>query len=235
MAVPRRTPALFAGASLLYLNTAGGRYLNLIYSRHGLDHALELLPYVLVAAVFALTVFFLVRHLWGERLGGWLEVWGRGLALVGAVDVVVLALWAYFFLLEPWEGLPVAARDFDAYRSQVLVRMVWFTTPVVAILGLAGFLLTAYRLDAPKALLVAAMLSFGVLYVAEPNVAPDLPWATRRFVPAVFPGLCLLAGYAAVEAGRFLGRVWSPRAGFAVGGALAALAFGWTVCTTFPI
>jgi hypothetical protein len=68
-----------------------------------------------------------------------------------------------------------------------------------------------------------------------PNVAPDLPWATRRFVPAVFPGLCLLAGYAAVEAGRFVGRVLSVRSGIAFGGALATLALGWTVYTTFPI
>jgi hypothetical protein len=221
--------ALFAGASLLYLNTVGGRYLNLIYSRHGLDHALELLPYVLGAAVCTLAVFLIARHLWGERLGGWLEVRGSGLALAGAVVVAGLALWAYFVLPEPWESLPQASREFDAYRSQVVVRMVWFTTPLVALMGLAGFLLAAYRLDARKVLLLGAVLSFGVLYVVVPNVAPDLPWATRRFVPAVFPGLCLLAGYAAVEAGRSVSRVLSARSGIAFGGALAALAFGWTV------
>jgi hypothetical protein len=227
--------ALFAGASLLYLNTVGGRYLNLIYSRHGLDHALELLPHVLGTTVVVVAVVFLVRHLWGERLGGWLEVRGGRLALAGAVGVAGLALWAYFVLPAPWESLPVASRVFDAYRSQVVVRMVWFTTPVVALLGLAGFLLAAYRLDAPKALMLGAVLSFGVLYVAVPNVAPDLPWATRRFVPAVFPGLCLLAGYAAVEAGRFVGRVSSSRSGIVFGGALAALALGWAVYITVPI
>ncbi|HKH77497.1 MAG TPA: glycosyltransferase family 39 protein [Rubrobacteraceae bacterium] len=226
---------LFAGASLLYLNTVGGRYLNLIYSRHGVDHALELLPHVLGVAASALAVFFLARHLWGERLGGWLEVRGSGSALAGAVVVAGLALWAYFVLPEPWESLPQASREFDAYRSQVVVRMVWFTTPLVALLGLAGFLLAAYRLDARKVLLLGAVLSFGVLYVALPNVAPDLPWATRRFVPVVFPGLCLLAGYAAVEAGRFVGRVLSVRSGIAFGCALAALAFGWTVYAMFPI
>ena len=157
------------------------------------------------------------------------------MVLAGAVGVAGLALWAYFVLPEPWESLPEASRAFDAYRSQVVVRMVWFTTPVVALLGLAGFLLAVYRLDATKALILGAVLSFGVLYVAVPNVAPDLPWATRRFVPAVFPGLCLLAGYAAVEAGRFVGRVSSSRAGIAFGGALAALALGWTIYITVPI
>lgn len=227
--------ALFVGASLSYLNTAGGRYLHLIYARHGLGPFLELLPYVSVAAAFAVAAFLLVRHLWGERLGSWLEVWVGGLALAGAAVVAALALWAYFVLPAPLESLPQGSRDFDAYRTQVLVRMVWFTTPAVAVLGLAGFLLAARRLDAPRVLLLGAVLGFGILYTVMPNVAPDLPWATRRFVPAVFPGLCLLAGYAAVEAGGFLGRVWNPRAGVAFAGALAALAFGWTVYTTLPI
>jgi hypothetical protein len=135
----------------------------------------------------------------------------------------------------PWESLPGGARDFDVYRTQILVRMVWFTTPVVAVLGLVGFVLAAYRLDASRTLLFGAFLAFGVLYAAIPNVAPDLPWATRRFVPAVFPILCLLAGYAAVEVGEWLGRVWRREAGIALAAALALTALGWTVYTALPI
>jgi hypothetical protein len=146
-----------------------------------------------------------------------------------------VALWAYFVLPVPWESLPDGTRDFDAYRTQILVRMVWFTTPIVAALGLAGFVLAAYRLDASRALLLGAFLAFGVLYAAIPNVAPDLPWATRRFVPAVIPILSLLAGYAAVEIGGWLGRVWRSEAGIAVAGTLTVLALGWTVYTALPI
>jgi hypothetical protein len=135
----------------------------------------------------------------------------------------------------PWESLPDGSRDFGAYRTQILVRIVWFTTPVVAALGLAGFVLAAYRIDASRALLLGAFLSFGILYAAIPNVAPDLPWATRRFVPAVFPVLSLLAGYAAIEAGRWLGRVWRPRVGVALAGGLALISLGWTVHTALPI
>jgi hypothetical protein len=86
-----------------------------------------------------------------------------------------------------------------------------------------------------RALVLGAFLSFGVLYAAIPNVSPDLPWATRRFVPAVFPILSLLAGYAAVEAGRWIGRVWRREVGIVAGAALALLAFGWTVHTSTPI
>ncbi|MEJ7873142.1 MAG: hypothetical protein WKF67_12865, partial [Rubrobacteraceae bacterium] len=56
-----------------------------------------------------------------------------------------------------------------------------------------------------------------------------------RFVPVVFPGLCLLAGYAAVEAGRAVGRVWGRRAGGVCVAALAVVALVWTVWVAWPV
>jgi hypothetical protein len=233
--LPGMPLALSAGASLLYLNTLGGRYLYIIYTEHGLDRVLGFLPYVAGALGVLVAVFWSVRARWGERFGGWLEIRGAEVALGVAFWIVGVALWAYFVLPVPWETLPEDLRDYNGYRSQVLVRMVWFTTPAVAVLGIGGFLLAAYRLNRPRTILLGAVLGFGVLYTVMPNVAPDLPWATRRFVPAVFPGLCLLAGYAAVEAGRAVGRLWNPRWGVAVSALLAAVAVVWTVQAMFPI
>jgi hypothetical protein len=227
--------AVFAGASLLYLNTVGGRYLYLIYSEHGLGRALGYVPYAVVTAAVILTAFWFVRRRWGARLAGWLEVHGRDLSLLGAIWIAGLVLWAYFVLPLPPESLPIGSRELDAYRTQVLVRMVWFTTPPVALLGLAGFLLAARRLDTGRALLLGTFLAFGALYTAIPNVAPDLPWATRRFVPAAFPVLSLLAGYAVVEAGRLLGRLRDRPAGMELGVGLAILALGWTLYTASPV
>lgn len=227
--------ALFAAAALLYLNTVGGRYLYIIYTEHGLSGALGFLP--LIAGVVGLLVagFWFVRRRWGERTGEWLEVRGGEVALALAFWVVAVALWAYFVLPVPWETLPADLRDFNGYRSQVLVRMVWFVTPLVSVLAIGGFLLAAYRLDRARTILLGAVLGFGVLYTVMPNVAPDLPWATRRFVPAVFPGVCLLAGYAAVEAGRTVGWIWNHRWGVAVSGSLATVALAWTLYTMLPI
>lgn len=226
--------ALCAGAALLYLNTIGGRYLYTIYSSHGLDNFLSLLPYLSVAGIFFAGLFFFIRQKWGDTLRGWLEAHGRDLALVGALCVGGVAFWAYFILPVPWSELPVGSREFDAYRTQTLVRMVWFTTPVVAALGLVGFLVAAKRLDSSKALVIGAFLASGVLYTAIPNVAPDLPWATRRFVPVVFPLLALFAGYAVVEIGKLAGGFWNRRAGLAFAGALAVLAVGWTAYVAAP-
>ncbi len=227
--------AVFAALVLVYLNTAGARYLYVIYAEHGLKEALALSPYLAAAAIPAIFGAWYVRARWEERLQAWLGARGRRLSLLAALAVAGVALWGYFVAPVPWESLPDGSREFDAYQSQILVRMVWFTTPAVAVLGLAGFLLAARRLDAPKTLLLGAFLGFGVLYAAIPNVAPDLPWATRRFVPVVLPGLCLLAGYAAVEAGCWISRTWDRRAGTAVGVALIAASLGWTVHTTWPI
>ena len=93
----------------------------------------------------------------------------------------------------------------------------------------------AYRIDKARALFLGAVLAFGCLYVALPNVAPDLPWATRRFVPVVFPGLCLLAGYAVVEAGRAFSKVWGARAGVSCAAVLAASSLGWMVWVAWPV
>jgi hypothetical protein len=224
--------AVFAGITLLYLNTVGGRYLYVIYTEHGLREAMALAPFAAGVAALAAAGSFYVRRRWGERLADYLEARGRWIPTLGALCVVAVALWAYFVLPVPWDSLPDGSRDFDAYRTQILVRMTWFTTPAVAALGLAGLVLAARRLDAPRALVLGAFLGFGVLYAAIPNVSPDLPWATRRFVPAVFPILGLLAGHAAVEAGRWVGLSWRRKAGMVVGAALALLAFGWTVHTS---
>lgn len=227
--------AIFGTAALLYANTIGGRYLNLIYRKHGLKDALELSPYLLGATVLTALVFWAVYRRWREGFTRWIQAHSSNLAVLGALVVVGAALWAYFYLLQPWDSLPDGAAGFNAYDRQVAVRMVWFLTPAVAVLGMAGFVLAAYRITVARVLLLGSVLSFGVLYVALPNVAPDLPWATRRFVPAVFPGFSLLAGYAIVESGVFLKKVWGLRAGTALSGILAAMVLVWTGYTALPV
>ena len=47
--------------------------------------------------------------------------------------------------------------------------------------------------------------------------------------------MSLLAAYAAVEAGRAVGRAWDARAGAALAAALAAVALGWPVYVAWPV
>ena len=226
---------LFAGLTLVYLNTLGGRYLYVIYTEHGLKEAIALAPFAAPVCLVLAVALLYVRRRWGGGMGAYLGARGGRLAFVGALGFAAFALWAYFVLPVPWETLPDGSRDFGAYRTQILVRLTWFVTPVVAALGLVGFALAARRMDAARALLFGAFLAFGVLYAAIPNVAPDLPWATRRFVPAAFPILALLAAHATMELGGWTARAFDRRAGLAVSATLAAVALVWTFHTTFPI
>ena len=226
---------LFAGLTLLYLNTLGGRYLYVIYTEHGLKEAIALAPFAAPVCLVLAAGFWYARRRWGGGIGSFFEARGGQISFLAALCFAGLALWAYFVLPVPWETLPDGSRDFDAYRTQILIRLVWFVTPLVAALGLVGFVLAARRMDAARALLFGAFLAFGVLYAAVPNVAPDLPWATRRFVPAAFPILALLAAHAVVEVGTWTGRVLNRRTGVTVSGTLAILALGWTAYTTLPI
>lgn len=227
--------ALCGAAALLYLNTVGGRYLYILYAEHGLREALRAAPFALAGAGLLAAGLVWARHRWGRGLEAWGAARGGRVAVGIALAVVAASLWAYFVMPEPWESLPENLRGFNAYRTQVVVRMVWFITPAVAALALAGLVLAARRPERGLVVFAGAVLAFGVLYVAVPNVAPDLPWATRRFVPAVFPGVCLLAGYAVSEAGRLAARRAGRRAGAAAGALLAALALGWTAHTSAPI
>lgn len=226
---------VFAGLTVLYLNTLGSRYLYVIYTEHGLKEALALTPYAAPFFLAAIIALLYVRRRWGRVIGSYLEARAGRITFVGAVCVAVVALWAYFVLPVPWETLPDGSRDFDAYGTQILIRLVWFVTPPVAALGLVGFVLAARKMDAGRAMIFGAFLAFGALYAVIPNVAPDLPWATRRFVPAAFPILALFAAHATVEIGEGFSRLLNGRAGAGVSVAVAALALSWTAYTTLPI
>lgn len=231
--MPLAVVALFGVGTALYLGTVGSHYGRILYEDHGLREALQLAPLAAVGLAFAGGAAFFARR--NRQPGRFLEAHGGDLALLGAVGVVSAVVWARFFWPVPWEELPMGSAGFGAYRSWVVARASWFLTPPVSLLGLVGLVLAARRLDGGRVLVIGAGLGFGLLYVALPNVAPDLPWATRRFVPAVFPVLCLLAGYAVVEAGRAAGRLRGTRAGVLTGALLAAGALGWTVSVSLPI
>lgn len=74
----------------------------------------------------------------------------------------------------------------------------WYLGPITLILGIVGAAALAQKLVRGK--LRVPPLATGLilappalLYIVRPSITPDQVWAARRFLPAVFPGLILLA------------------------------------------
>jgi hypothetical protein len=146
------------------------------------------------------------------------------------VLVLLLVLAAVFaYAVRPMlpASLPAGeAGELEAASRESLVRLGWYVTPLGLVLALVGSMVLLWgrrwRRAAPQLALLALALAF---YLPNPLVSSDHPWAARRYLPLVLPGLLLLAAYGAIAIGRALQRrTHLPRA---VGMLLAiALALG---------
>ena len=114
---------------------------------------------------------------------------------------------AYVAELQKLAGLPVNGRD--QYYQDSLYWVIWYLGVPAVLLGAFG--LTALARRCTKALLtwkdpsgaarvwaLPAMIAIWVIVTVlwRPAVAPDQPWASRRLVPFVLPGLILAAIWA---------------------------------------
>jgi hypothetical protein len=104
------------------------------------------------------------------------------------------------------EGLPVdGTRSYDEYTVNWLA---WYFGWVAVVIAGIGVLLVVRRLivrrDARLALLLAVPALTALIYLNRVSITPDQIWAMRRLVPAVAPGMLLVAGYACREAARAL-------------------------------
>lgn len=89
----------------------------------------------------------------------------------------------------------------ESYADQTdIFWIIYYIGPVLAGAGIAYFcilwtkLLGGKRLELlPLALMLAAECG---LYLLNPRISPDQVWASRRFLPLIFPGFILLGGLA---------------------------------------
>jgi hypothetical protein len=144
---------------------------------------------------------------------------------------------AYVAELQKLAGLPIDGKQ--QYYEDSLYWVVWYLGVPAVLLGALGLAALARRAtkaliswDDPDGaarawalpLMIALWVIVTVLY--NPAVAPDQPWASRRLVPFVLPGLILGAIWAVTwlkaQAAQ-LGRTRATAAGVAVCGAASLL------------
>lgn len=137
-------------------------------------------PFV-VGLVAALVVVVATRPLWG--------VAGNKSGLV--TD--------YIASLQIAEGLPVEPRSYAEYSAYWIS---WYLGPLLTILGATGLAITVSRVVRKSGYLLVALvtvfLANALLYLFQPNIAPDQIWAIRRFLPVVIPSL-IIFGYMAIQ------------------------------------
>jgi hypothetical protein len=110
------------------------------------------------------------------------------------------------------QGLPVdGTRTYDEWSMHWLAWWLGWLTLTVAVFAAAvlirRILDPARRGDDPVDPWVAPLvvvLGTTALTLWRPGISPDHPWADRRFVPVVLPGLLLLACYGAKVIHRYL-------------------------------
>jgi hypothetical protein len=140
-----------------------------------------------------------------------------------------------------WEknnGLPVdPARTF----AEISLHWVfWYVgVPAVVFATIGAALLVRRCLRAEAAIWVLPLMVFGwaiVAFLYRPAITPDQPWGSRRLVPAVLPGVILLAVWATAWAVDWLRVAGYPRPLRAAAATIAAVVLVLpAVWTTFGL
>lgn len=175
---------------------------------------------VATAAVLLLGAALVVRRRWrGGRLPAWLPIAGAGLVVAAGLASAVRPLVEHVHRATNASGLVGALQQAQGlareptrtYDEQALHWVAWWLgwpTVVLAVIGLAELVRRHLRADRtpydpaaydrtpydPAAfLLVLAAAAFVVLY--RPSITPDHPWADRRLVPVLLPGLAICSAW----------------------------------------
>ncbi len=247
-AVRRARTAAFGAAALAALVTGLVGWVDLNWwSGHYVQHLHDEVASLRLLLVVSVVVSALGAAAWcllpalrkaGARLAD------RGAAVAAAVvALVLLAAWLVRPRVQVTHGptvIPILegiqARDGLAvdgtrrYAEDSLRWMGWYLGRVGLAAAIGGLAVATYQTakgrarPAVVALLVLTLAS-GALYWSDPRITPYQLWAIRRFVPAVLPGLAVMAVvFAAWVLGGSAGRRWTRTA--AVGLLAAAMLVG---------
>lgn len=140
-------------------------------------------------------------------------------ALVAAVTIA--AVFAYVVRpMLPAPPLSGEAAELERAARESLVRLGWYLSPLGLLLALVGAAALVVAGWWRRAGLLLALLALSLaFYLPNPLVSADQPWAVRRYLPVVLPGLLVLAGYGAVRLGCW---AWHGQWGRRVGPRLLA-------------
>jgi hypothetical protein len=199
-----------------------------------------------VVGLVAVTVIHRVR----PGIGRWFTE--KRASFVTAVVVGTAAFaWAYIARPDPTSDRPFVAAGrplSDALRMAVYNwhfsrSLHWFSAYyglVGLIVAFAGFVILAARArraDGAAATVFLVVIPVAILYLARPSIQPGQPWAMRRYLPVVLPGIAIAVVVALVagwDVARAVVGTFARRAATAVTAAIALLVVVPTAVAAVP-
>jgi hypothetical protein len=90
-----------------------------------------------------------------------------------------------------------------------MLWLLWYIGPVLTVAGIAGFAYGwTHLLRGKAAQLLPLFLALGAdcaLYLLNPNISADQVWASRRFLPVIFPAFIILGVLVLQHASQYIG------------------------------
>jgi hypothetical protein len=191
----------------------------------------------LIAAVVCALAIVLLHHFrrgWWDRL-----VRSRATAVIVAVVGIATFVWAYWIRPKPDSAFPEvvqpltrAARRtvnnwYYSYSLHWFESYIGFVALVGAVVGLGLMAWLARRGERGATAVFLMTLPVAVAYFGRPSIAPDQPWAMRRFLPVVIPAIAIALALVLASLFRMCMRLRKPaaRAGVMVATIALAAAF----------
>lgn len=171
----------------------------------------EQLALVAVLAAGVATSVIVSKHVniltWCDRFTKHWRAWAAALlVLVTGVFFASRPLWwqplgdhsnGIITSIQKAHGNEVEPRT---YTELATYWVSWYIGPLLAALGLVGLAAASYKGMRDKKMLLlpalAVILGSCLVYFTAPNITPDQPWASRRMLPVILPGIALFGGYA---------------------------------------
>lgn len=186
---PQAVPLIAGFVAGTVYGVVDGAFLTFPYLQHNMSSVLPLVMLTLVVVLATLVAVMGLRSGIMVARPRWLPAAAAALpplVLAGAVGRLIIA--------PPY----INKQDYAAHSLEWIVW--WNGAPIVVAVAIGASLLAFRVLRNRQPEWVVPLMIFGwaiVVFLARPAITPDMPWASRRLVPAVLPGCILLAAWAA--------------------------------------
>ena len=170
---------------------------------------------------------------------------------IGCALAIAACVWAYVWRpSDPAAAFPLSSIYASVQNQRAWTSahwtwsMRWFvdwfgiSAVVLGVLGFLNLSRRALRGNAAATVVVVVAVPLAILYLWKPSVAPDQPWAMRRFLPVVIPGLVIgvvIALHALTDFARRFRERRKRTAGFLAIGALLLAIFTQSAVAAAPL